>query len=370
MIVEIKDTLIDYISNNDNYSNVSDIIEKLVSGMKDRYYIVSMSEKMLDQIISVYVDLAKNTRIFLQNYKNNYKNLKSFYRQYKPLIVVDDVENIKRDDLEGNYTVPFSYLSNLKEPGLSCENSDDYVFYMWMYSIFSKVNTNIPNNNYIKIQNLPCGGANNLTIEAYYNNGTILSIIVDSDKYSCDSRRGDTYNAINSVYKKFKNKKVTDLYVLNSREKENLIPFEDYKLVICEKIELLDFFNTFQNDHFQAYFDIKDGIKLKKLFVHDKKWEKVNNALVDEIKKTKFFNTSNYEKYDEDKDKYANCIAIAGVGGKAVNLIMKYSENNKEYTPNYSKFKTMKSDWEQIIKFLIKNAIVFSENQINDLKNQ
>lgn len=115
------------------------------------------------------------------------------------------------------------------------------------------------------------GGANTYkAVEYNLRKEKLVLVVVDSDKPLPTSEVGETLSQINRVYVNFQEKSVVDVYALEVREKENLIPPSLFLLCsngscrdILKKLYEIELIEKHREK--LKYIDIKDGVRAKDL---------------------------------------------------------------------------------------------------------
>lgn len=289
MIIEFSNEIEDLFINDKYTDNDLKVLQSLFTMFSNEKNYLKLSEKFIMKILFdkyIFESFSRDIRRLINDLYARYSTIKSEYKKYNSLVVLSSTKTIKKimNEINIQYEVPFnSNVENLFAI-LSTENVQDYHFYMGIYKMF--------NDEKIYIDNLPYNGGNIDTIKTYIHNNKVLLCIADSDKEYFDSKKGSTASAVERLIKKYETKKIIDKYVLNVREKENLIPFSTY-LIYCESTKEKYFkeINNLANmdNNINYYYDIKDGIKLKKYneyynkFDTDEciKWNQINRKMID-----------------------------------------------------------------------------------------
>ncbi len=215
----------------------------------------------------------------------------------------------KISEKEDYFEVPLEYVLDIGETKLLTENESDAKFYQQLskYRYKQKQLNGIFD---VCFENDSYHGANGVSkIEQLAEGNKIVLCVADTDMDFPGDAKKSTFKGVNGAIKKAKQRIATDLLDFPVREKENLFPamvyskFTDVPIirVISEKYP--------EDEAINNFFDIKDGIKYKKVLNPQEKWKKYYNALMSDCEKE---NICNKNLGEDDGDK---CY-ISGIGEK------------------------------------------------------
>ena len=379
MWIELPDEIEEYLCNITNAMEKSALaLNALFDSMLKGKHVVFASRKLLNQIEKLnYIN--KSNRDFICWIKQKYVYLYACKEVVEYKIKVTSRENtfVISDKL---YEVSLSYFYDIQEVKLLTENESDGEFLEGIYRYIKNKN-GMSKYFDIKFENDSCHGGNvSAKIIQTSKEKRISLCILDSDQEMAGAKKGDTYQGANNSYKKVKKNHIILLKELEVREKENLLSPNIYK-IICEKnktmLEVLECF--FEDENILKYFDIKDGVKLKRY--QDEVWKNYYQKVIDKLIEQGVF------KIPEDEKKQKDFLCVEGIGEKACNvlcklllkdeevckktlrniklddeknkLIWKIRENIEEYLPEY-----LYVEWKQLYKLLFDWGCCISRNNL------
>ncbi|MDQ0204966.1 hypothetical protein [Pectinatus haikarae] len=315
MLFELDDSIKTFFETNANLKPTSPEIKSI----NHLFETVSNSEHLLT------ADL--DTLIFFQTYKlmNQLTKQVAFYLSEKwyqnyddqihtKFLVTMSSEKIQIVD-DHIFKVPLNYLGNISKSRLYAENADDANFYI---NFCNKLHTFCKNYNGLHFNIEPLGTGGSTTATTIKNESTkkVLALfIIDSDKKSLNENNGGTANQALKEYKSLNKEFVANIYVLNVREKENLLTPEQYKLCHWDSkkiIDTLDFFSEYNKICLDKWFymDIADGIDLKNV-KNDKSFYNALNSYLTKNKRTELLAMLKEDNIEK------NPTILCGVGKKA-----------------------------------------------------
>lgn len=206
---------------------------------------------------------------------------------------------------------PIEFMKDITETKLLTEHESDAKFYQQLTKYVLKKKGN-GNKSFFSVQfeNDAYHGANGKAkIEQVSLKNRLVLAVVDTDKDYPEDSLKSTYEGVKSGLKIAEKRIPIELLVLPVREKENLLTPTLYK-EICDNALIKIIAEKFSNDEVIVnYFDIKGGIKKKKIRNHDDNWETYYCDLIDECRNQKICDEC-FEDVDLD-EKY-----IKGIGDK------------------------------------------------------
>lgn len=234
----------------------------------------------------------------LNHYVNTYSSLPPIS---KTILIVPSKDYDTKNDNE--YCIVLKDAYNLDCAILSTENPTDYSFYM---NVFDYLNNN--NEYTIRLDNHAFGGGSAKDfLSAMDKENNIVLAISDSDKSYENDSYGDTANKVIEFIDSHTGTSIMDYYIIQMREKENLMPIDCYCLFGKAFHKLLfDCINKFaSNSEFMRYIDLKDGYRLKNINTSDTEWHRLYDDFIDECRHSGIYNM------DASKD---NDVCICGIG--------------------------------------------------------
>ncbi len=264
---EFIDTLINSSSEDEKIRGWS-LINDALHSVLHYHHIVYTTIQSIDILLKHGKTDNSNKHIlrWMKNYIQNLNSIKN-----KVQIIIEPTFNISCIKDKADNSKPTKFVINImdldefKESVLISENATDFEFYKYIYHWFNG------NSFYdLSISNIPSNGANADAIIISCNQEKKFSLcIVDSDKDFEKGPFGNTYhNAADGDRKRANQNIPFHLHPLKVREKENLFPFNEYlKVENMEKKtqKLVSLLASEQNQELLRYYDMKDGIKKKKM---------------------------------------------------------------------------------------------------------
>lgn len=220
-------------------------------------------------IVSLEVNLIPlfesntNIRKAIEYYKLQRQNIRTLRTQVEQYVEVGLSEYIIPS--EGNpkvIKINISYFNReLSECWLLSENASDCEFYLSMvYNVkhfghFSELFKDVVKLSF-EIDN-GSGNATSEVLERRINNKKVVLCIVDSDKKTANGDIGGTSGQVLSRWEQLRTSaNISDLYILNVREKENLIPpslYLEYSEFSSKKKVTLRHLQTFEETEKEKY---------------------------------------------------------------------------------------------------------------------
>lgn len=246
--------------------------------------------------ISKNKNLNERTRRTFRNLKlrmTEIANIKEEVNGY--ILVTNEVSSLVREDNNGRYIfkVPIDYFNDderLMPTNLVGEDLKDCKFYKVMVNNYIK-NKNVKYK--LRFNNVSGGGGNT---DVNYEDSLIEKkapclAIVDSDKEHPLDQYGKTAFHTYKKYESLKENYITECYILNVREKENMIPVSIYRDIneddsLDEGLSILDRIckNRKLNEIYR-YGDIKSGVRISHLTNIEPNKNAVKEYLNEEISK-------------------------------------------------------------------------------------
>lgn len=277
MLIELTDDFVDglySLEDEQDKAKAFSLVENALNQVRYHHHIVVMS---LQSIKTLKNDgrLGHNCKQIIQWMENNIQNLNSIRQQIDLIVELTfckttcfSVINSKKS----TYSININDLDEFKESILITENATDYDFYLGVFNW-------IDGNNFYSTQlkNIPSYGANaDKTIISNDTDKEFICCIFDSDKSFNEDANGSTLkNAINGDKQRTNRCFPFYLYALPVKEKENLFPYSEYLYgpnIELNTKNLINLLVKETNEELLRFFDLKDGIKYKRLNKNNKKW--------------------------------------------------------------------------------------------------
>lgn len=237
MLLNLDDSLIDYMNSKYLTDEEIDAFERIFQSHKNKYHFVFGSRYVL-QAIARNTSLPSFVREQSMKWFKEFPLIEPNTRNKKSVInVIPSNMSFDRVDYEGNnssfsyainhtqFFIPLDWFTNpalLERTCLISENSSDVKFYLQLSKGISKMHH--PNSDVIFSKNSGGGGTTFKVIEDKIDDQNIVLVVVDSDKIHPKSNYGDTYTNAYKAFSRLKHNSVLGFKVLSVHEKENLIP--------------------------------------------------------------------------------------------------------------------------------------------------
>lgn len=316
MWIELPDEIEEYLSNINSAMNKSSLaINALFESMLKGQHIVFATRKLLSRIAELeYIN--PSNRDFICWIKQKYIYVYGCKDVVEYKIRVISQQNTIRI-IDKTYEVPLEYFYDFRESKLLTENETDGVFFLDIYN-FVRAQKRVSNFFNVKFENDSCHGANVASkILQNAKEDRIAVCILDSDREMKDAKLGDTYKGANNSFNRIKNNHIMLLKALGVREKENLFPPAAYMLVCDENQILLKVLNHFaKEENVIKYFDIKDGVKLKKYQIAG--WKQYYSEVIEEL-----IREGGYKLPEIVDGCNPEFICIEGIGDKICDVVCK-----------------------------------------------
>lgn len=309
MWIELEDDILN------NYENIEDPFDKrfialnaLFDAMWKCQHIIYASDVLLRKL-EKHPLINPVNQSFIMWIRQNYIYVYECFDiiQFKA-IVSNKIDVVTRKDAV--FYIPLTQIIEMHETKLLTENETDAKLFKRIFTyIFQK--EKMSTNFFINMENDAFHGGNvSAKIQQESESDRIMLCIVDSDRDYENGECGGTLRAANSEYKKIKDQKLFYLYELKVREKENLFSPGMY-LLVSENGLLEVISDKFDNECIYRYFDIKEGVKSKKLCNANARWQQHYGSLIEACKNRGVF------KETEREDDYC----IKGIGGKLNEIV-------------------------------------------------
>ena len=313
MLIVLEDDVFDEIENaKSSYDDVIQAVDRLFDGMYMGKHLVFTKLNNLNKIKNNSL-FSPRTIDFTQWISRKYSQIYSCKDLVEAYISVSTkYKKVARNKTKNFIEVPIKFVIDISATKLLTENESDAKFYeMLAKYVFNKKGKGYCTFKYEK-ESYHGGNGFDTIVQVAENDGFAL-ILVDSDMDYPEGKHGTTYKKVNEAYKNIKDKIPVEMVVLPVREKENLIPASIYNRISdCGLVKVIsDKFSD--NEVITNFFDIKDGVKYKKINNHTAKWEEYYGELLSECKKQ---HVCNAEETD-NMDKYF----VSGIGGKLCDVI-------------------------------------------------
>ena len=355
MLLIIDSSLIEGISVN---KSVVDALDLIAHSRRSGKHLVFGKREVLKFLATC--DLLSNTsRAVYSKLYNDFPTSFSYISKIPFLVevVLDDVlellerENSKVIRASVKY---FSDLSILTETVLLSENHDDLIFYKRLASAYIKWND--IGDIYIRYD--PRSGGGHTTVRDFQtlqsSNQRFCLCILDSDKKTPNLSVGDTAKSVLKINDC--NQPLCDVFVLQVREIENLIPSSVYREVFgadINKLNAIKIIESIDNSSYSEirnYLDMKKGLKLHKVLTEEpqkefrKYWLSFAQSFREELSSNCCACLDN-EVCLQGSFEICQCYITFGFGD---NIVRKVEEKylNKDLSPVISDI--VRAEWERL----------------------
>ncbi|MGE0977847.1 hypothetical protein [Bacillus cereus] len=387
MLIQIDDTVTEHIESNKQNLNWDSLeiraLNNIAKAFQEGYHIVSASLEALE--ILAKLDLLEyNSQRTYHYLLNKFTFLPAYEENVSSYILVksNDFDFHRNEEHPDKviFEVPLNRYSSFKPlfpTTLLSENYSDCEFYNRIANKYisenkAKINVNL---NF----NLLSGGGSQsyIVYEREINKGSMILAIGDNDKSYPTDHEGETLTQLKNVHSKYYKDNAVELYGLNVREKENLIPPSMYRMCcngsakdVLKKLEQIEELTEHQSK--LMYLDIKEGIKAKN--IKDEQYKEYYRELFEVVDLISCSLDEVYEKKDEDilmigiGKKLDAFIKDVFEGGLEANLEDKKKIAQTEGIPDY----VIKKLEEDILKKknLINNLPDYLKNEWKDLSHK
>ncbi|WP_460271927.1 hypothetical protein [Bacillus sp. NEAU-Y102] len=373
MLIKIDDTVTEFIKSNKNNLNRDSLevraLNNIATAFQQGYHVISASFETLEVLAKLDLLDHNPQRIYHKLFERF-----TFLPAYEDfccsyiLVKSNEFEFNKNENQHNKmiYEVPlnkFVQLSRLWPTVLLSEDYSDCQFYEKLAHKYIEENKSEINVN-INLNLLSGGGVRSYAVyEGEINKGSIVLAIADNDMNHPKAKRGETIVQLEKVYKRHEKTSIIDLYELNVREKENLIPPSMY-LMCCNNsskdilIELEKIENSQEHQTKLKYIDIKDGIKVKS--VKDEHYKKYFRELFEVVNLI----GCSLEEIDQKNNKE---VLMPGIGGKLEDFIKDVFEDGLEIKLEQKKLVAQKIDSLDDIIQKMEYDILKKKNLIDNL---
>lgn len=311
MWIELDNTIIDYLNKVNNPRDIGIFaLEQMFASMRKYQHIVFASRNIL-AALEDNVFFSRGTCDFIRVLGDHYTEIYSGLRnKIKHKIIVSPSQSqICR--LGDNYLVPLQRMSDIYKSRLLVENESDGTLLLDISNYFLHKDNMDSWYGICFENNAYSGSGAGRKISELTKSDTIIICFVDSDKSFDKDQSGASSKGAKNEYKRHKDNHVIELYEYNVREKENLIPPSWYQAVSEDRNKLIEILCENLSEYW--YFDVKDGIKLKKY--KDSNWRRHYEEIV------KKCIAANICKINEIEEPTENDIVIEGIGDKLVERV-------------------------------------------------
>lgn len=212
----------------ENYDQLSILIDSYKYGN----HIIAFERRSLAQSLDEYFSKNEEKQKIIRNIYSNHQDNKSLKKILKTYVIVKSPTSNFLKYIENNvkiFEVPLSYFNHqLLCPTLITENMSDGIFYKGLVSRIQENGIfNIPKNILFNCMNDGAGGSQIVPIFNYKitSEKRIAFSICDSDKKEQDAPLGENAKQLQKTYDNLsQDEAICSIFILNVREKENLIP--------------------------------------------------------------------------------------------------------------------------------------------------
>lgn len=287
MIIELTKEFIDELTAETDESKqrkAITIINSAFYHMYHHHHIVCCSSESVDILLRFLDGMSGfEVKASLTWIKNNILDVFALREKASFVIILSFgktqiIEETKTERTIKKYYISIFDTEEIKESTLMCENKSDYDFYR---SIF-RWDTSPGCDSFL--ENRPFGGGGGEAIKPTYEEKRAVLVIVDSDKDFSEGKIGSTAKGVRDKLKEI-NKSIVfpiEAYSPDVREKENLFLYDEYSSLESDSKtkNVLNLLSKESNEEILRFFDIKDGIKRKKL--KDEQWVEKYKLFLDD----------------------------------------------------------------------------------------
>lgn len=273
MLVVIDNSVCEVINSGEHkiLSSLENIAECIRSGKH-----IIFAERATSKAICTNPKLGELGRLAFKNLYHKATEIGQIKNQVDSYILIsNEVSSVEKVNLGSKkiFKVPVDYFcenERLLPTNLVAEDLSDCEFYEAMIKKYAK------GKGYRYKLNFKYVNGGGLNTHLNYENSIVQGkapclAIVDSDKEDEDDSYGDTAMNVMEKYNTLKKYHVTGYYILNVREKENLIPPHLYSIVSDDEdlkrdMDILDKISKHSKlKRICTYGDIKSGVKVAKI---------------------------------------------------------------------------------------------------------
>lgn len=303
--------------------------KKLFVRVDDRDFLVLLLEKYIEYFSKFAINVMKNVL-------SNFYSTMSTVKQLDCLFTVTKNSLKYCDDNCDSCSIPLKDLPDELCPYFYAENDEDSRFY---FTIFKETGPKYPV--YIRCRGFG-GGSGKGVIKSLIKDKTIFFAVIDSDKEYRNGATGSTAKSIKPLFKK--DRLFWKHYILNVREKENLLPIDSILIESNVLPLVLECILNNKVDEIVEHFDIKSGIDEESYFRKSsvQGWCRVHHPIIDYLENTKrvIFPDSNKK-------------GISGVGDSFISRLLE--DHNIDFSTILRNCTTRQyEDWNNIFKQIIK----------------
>lgn len=278
MIIDMEKLIEKYLNNEYDHQTNIKIIKIIDNILNENSHFIKMKPLHYGKLCEK--NLSINSKEILLDMANNYSTKTSVVKKLSSKLIVTQNEFKKEN---GIFKIPFEQLINyhLSSNHILGENLIDCKIYRELTNLYIK-NKNF-NGFKLNLEEENGGGS---TIGKIYKDlclkKKIVISITDSDKKYPSDTYGKTAKGLETIkdnlFKNYKNEIfLENIFSLNVRELENLIPLEIFKILFGDDegtiFNILQDINNFEE--FYKFIDLKNGLKVKDLKNGDflKEWK-------------------------------------------------------------------------------------------------
>lgn len=216
------------VTNNNNKNYLRNILNAYING----YHIICFENRLSQtrELSKIFYDEQSLLTAIndIKNSHNDFRNLQKVIGTYVRIIDYNTDFSIAMENEKTIYYIPIDYFNDVLDKTLIItENESDFDFYIALLLQAQKENAyRIPQYVKFRCDSLPSGGSQmgSLYRTRVRKEKRITLCVTDSDKKCKYDTYGGTAQKTKDEHDSFDITRISDLHILNVREKENLIP--------------------------------------------------------------------------------------------------------------------------------------------------
>ena len=329
----IKDSMINGLSEDELFQ-----ISRLYQLMAEKkLFVRADSSAFLTLLLEKYnVYFSKFAVSAMINVLSNFYSIMSSVQQLDYLFVVTKDSLNYCDEKCDFCSIPLKDLPNELCPYFYAENDEDAKFY---FTVFKEIGPRFPT--YIRCRGFG-GGSGKGVIKSLIDDKAIFFAVIDSDREYLNGAAGSTAKSIKPLFKK--NRLFWKHYILNVREKENLLPVDSINIDNSLRPLVLECILNNKTDEIVEHFDIKSGISEESYMQKSlsQGWSRVHQPIINYLE-----NSKGVIFADPNKK------SISGVGDCFISRLVE--NNNIEFSSILGNCTIrQREDWSSIFNLIVK----------------
>lgn len=344
MIIKIDDEFINSSLSNGLSDDELICLSKLYQLMAEKKLFIRADDSaFLSLLLNDYRDSFSKYAIgAMTNVLSNFYSIMSSVKQLDYLFTVTKSSLIYCNDNWSECSIPLKELPDELCPFFYAENDEDAKFY---YRVFKEIGPKCPI--YIRCRGFG-GGSGKSVIKSLIDDKTIFFVAIDSDKEFYGGATGSTLKSIKPLFKK--HRLFWEYYVLNVREKENLLPISSMNFGNNSMPLVLECILNNNLDEIVEHFDIKSGVEedsfSRKSLTSG--WCRVHHPIINYLENSKGITFPDPTKKN-----------VSGVGDSFITRLLE--DNRVDFSSILLNCTVnQKKDWNSIFRLIVKYGYCYS----------